>query len=386
MRCFEVADKSVHKRPHCNIWTCRDVARFSRSIDSSMSDMSEPLSLIDKSVQQNIYISVFYSKYRSICTCISMQHISDNNCKKLQIESAYSTCMLQQLILLLLLSNEHLKIFSKAKTSSTKLCQIILRHGWILWSMRSDWFKDHKIINMTGDIFPTAKQTPNIRAPKRTKSMEFGFAWTREQRSVLAMNHMSTMTNVKSPGSSPSSNCNGLVPRDRVYIYIFKSCRRLPIIPGLPEIEPKCTGFPFICYHKIPWLLPDFPGYFKISLHSRFSRNVGTWCICTWSLTFCKFIHSLAAIASGITYQSNRWCRNLSTFPFRLVCRYQVSPYIPEYLWISAILKSYLPLRSSNVKLLQQSYSNHTTTLWCLWVIYGLWFVYGLLTRSPWGL
>ena len=95
------------KDPHCNIWSCRDVARFSQSTtDLSMRSISH------KSVQQNIYISFFHSKLRIICTCTSMQHISDKNCKKLPIESAYSTCMLQQL-LLLLLSNELFKKLSQ---------------------------------------------------------------------------------------------------------------------------------------------------------------------------------------------------------------------------------------------------------------------------------
>ena len=86
------------------------------------------------------------------------------------------------IIIIIIIKWAFQKIVSKAKTSSTKLCQIIIRHRWILWSTYSDWFKDYTIINMTGDIFPTAKQILNIRTPKRTKSVEFGFAGMGEQR------------------------------------------------------------------------------------------------------------------------------------------------------------------------------------------------------------
>ena len=72
----------------------------------------------------------------------------------------------------------------------------------------------------------------------------------------------------------------------------------------------------------------------------------------------------LAAIVSGITYFSSRgWLQPVyPTYPFRLV---RQDPPFCNITW-----RVWRPSRSSNVKLIQQSYSNHTTPLWCLWVVY----------------
>ena len=187
---------------------------------------------------------------------------------------------------------------------------------------------------MTGDIFP--KQTPNIHTPKRTKSVEFGFAGMGDGNE----SHVHQMS--KSPGSSPSSYC--LVPHDRVYLYSSHTwCIRLPIVPGLPAIKPKMYRVPthLLPQNSLtsPWLsrlfqnfltFLDFPGFPEmwepnVSVRSLFQQiHKFISCNCFWHIT-----HQLiVANYSHFTFVS--FARSQVPPPYSLDLKYTMKLYLKK--------------------------------------------------------